>query len=177
METTTGKLRAYKRLYVVAVLVFALDQITKWWIFNHLTMNRDRITVVEDFFYIVHVGNEGAAWGMFSGYGGVLTLFAAIALLAIYFFRHSLQLKLLPIQLFFGMMIGGIIGNAIDRMVHGHVVDFLDFHFPFEIPVVLPNGHYPTFNVADCGIVVGVFGYIAYSFTLPPPPMPQENSH
>ena len=176
---TLGKISAYKRLYILAALVFVLDQITKWWIFENLEMNREQITVIENFFYIVHVGNEGAAWGMFSGYGGALTVFAVIALVAIYFFRHSLQLKLVPIQFFFGMMIGGILGNAVDRMVHGHVIDFLDFHFPFEIPVILPNGHYPTFNVADCGIVIGVFCYIAYSFMLPPPPLekPKPNQN
>lgn len=166
MNTIT-RMSAYKRLYIIAAIIFAFDQLTKWWIFNNLVINQDWITVIEDFFYIVHVGNEGAAWGMFAGHGGPLTLFALIALFAIYFFRHSLQLKHPLSQILFGMMIGGIIGNAIDRMVHGHVIDFLDFHFPFEIPVILPNGHYPTFNIADCGIVIGVFGYIIFSFLHP----------
>ena len=154
---TSAKIRGYRRLFFVAALVLGLDQLSKWWIFQNLEMNREHITVIDGFFYIVHVGNEGAAWGMFSGHGGPLTLFAALALLAIYFFRHSLQLKLPLVQLFFGLLIGGIIGNAIDRMIHGHVIDFLDFHLPFSIPRILENGHYPTFNIADCGIVIGVF--------------------
>lgn len=163
------KLSDYKRLFITALLVFVADQLSKIWIFRNLEIDVDYITVIENFFYIVHVGNEGAAWGMFSGYGTVLTLFAALALGAIYYFREALMLHHRGIQILFGLMIGGIIGNAIDRQIHGHVIDFLDFHFPFQIPVILPNGHYPTFNIADCGIVVGTLCYIALSFFLPQP--------
>lgn len=130
-------------------------------------MDTDRIVVLEDFLSIVHVGNEGAAWGMFSGQGGPLTLFALIALIAIYCFRHSLQLKHPPVQWLFGLICGGILGNTVDRMVHGHVIDFLDFRLPIHIPVLIPNGHYPAFNIADCGIVIGVICYIAYTFIDP----------
>ena len=122
------------------------------------------IEVIRNFFYIVHIGNEGAAWGMFAGHGEVLALFALVALAAIYKFRHSLELYRIPMQFAFGLLIGGVLGNLVDRLVHGHVIDFLDFHFPFTIPWVLPTGRYPSFNVADCGIVIGVFTYIILSF-------------
>ncbi len=170
------KLSDYKRLFITALVVFGADQLSKTWIFKNLTIDRDYITVIEDFFYIVHVGNEGAAWGMFSGFGTILTLFAVLALVAIYFYREALMLRHRAIQILFGLIIGGIIGNALDRQLHGHVIDFLDFHFPFQIPVILPNGHYPTFNIADIGIVVGTLSYIALSFFLPQPaPENQEN--
>jgi len=87
-----------------------------------------------------------------------------IALSAIYRFRHTLELHRSSMQLAFGLLIGGVLGNLVDRLVHGHVIDFLDFHLGFTIPLVLPTGRYPAFNVADCGIVIGVFTYITLSF-------------
>jgi signal peptidase II len=161
----------YKRLLLTALIVFAADQLTKIWIFNHIRLDSyfypndpDVIEVIQDFFYIVHIGNEGAAWGMLSGHGEFLALFALIALFAIYKFRHTFELHRVAMQYAFGLLIGGVIGNLIDRLVHGHVIDFLDFHFSFTIPWVLPTGRYPAFNIADCGIVIGVFTYITLSF-------------
>ncbi|MDP4609772.1 MAG: signal peptidase II [Opitutales bacterium] len=164
------KFSAYKLLFVVAIIVFALDQLTKTWIFNNPDLPLDSyfypdsIEVIKGFFYIVHIGNEGAAWGMFSGYGGFLALFAFVALFAIYKMRHSLELHRKSMQFAFGLLIGGVLGNMVDRLIHGHVIDFLDFHFPFSVPYLLPDGRYPAFNIADCGIVIGVFTYITLSF-------------
>ena len=155
-----NQLIAYWRLYTTTITLVIADQLSKCWILKNLQKDSDWITVVEDFFYIVHVGNEGAAWGIFSGYGKLLTLFGFIALAAIFSFRRSLQLKKAAMQWTFGMICGGIIGNTADRILHGHVIDFLDFHLPLTIPVLLPGGHYPTFNIADCGIVIGVFIYL-----------------
>lgn len=170
MPTAKNFLR-YRLLLVLAIVVFALDQITKTWIFMNLELDSyfppEAITVIDGFFYIVHVGNEGAAWGMLSGYGGLLAGFAFTALFVIYKMRHALELQRIPMQWAFGLLIGGILGNLVDRLVHGHVIDFLDFHFPFMIPWIMPTGRYPSFNVADCGIVVGVFLYLILSFKNP----------
>ena len=64
-------------------------------------------------------------------------------------------------QAAFGLLCGGIVGNLVDRLVHGHVIDFLDFHFGAYT--------YPTFNVADAGICVGVFWYVLWSLRQPAP--------
>lgn len=171
MSKSGDKLRRttdYKRLFIYAAFVFILDQVTKSWIFNNLALGSyvypDSIEVIDGFFYIVHIGNEGAAWGILSGYSGLLALFAVVALFGIYKFRQTLELKRPVMQVAFGLLIGGIIGNLIDRMVHGHVIDFLDFHFPFTIPGIMPTGRYPSFNIADSGIVVGVVIYTIASF-------------
>jgi signal peptidase II len=71
-------------------------------------------------------------------------------------------------QIAFGLLIGGVVGNLVDRLVHGHVIDFLDFHLPFSLPYLLEGGRYPAFNIADCGIVIGVFIYIVLSFLTKP---------
>ena len=165
---STGKISKYKLLYIVAIFVFVLDQLTKTWIAHTLPFGSywapDSIEVIKDFFYIVHIGNEGAAWGIFHGQGTFLALFALAAIFAIYKLRHSLELKRVSMQIAFGMLIGGVVGNMIDRLIHGHVIDFLDFHLPFSIPRILEDGRYPAFNVADCGIVIGVFTYVILSF-------------
>lgn len=161
----------YSKLFITAAILFLLDQLTKLWITKTVAFNsyfypqdQDVIEVIKDFFYIVHIGNKGAAWGIFSGHGEILALFTLVAIGAIYKFRKSLELYRKPLQIAFGMLIGGAIGNLVDRIVHGHVIDFLDFHLGFTIPWVLPNGRYPAFNIADCGIVVGVFIYMIVSF-------------
>ena len=168
--TITSKIVRYRILFVAAFLVFGLDQITKAWIFCNLDLDSyhppDSIAVIDDFFYIVHIGNEGAAWGMLSGYGGLLAVFALIALLAIYLLRDTLELHRKSMQYAFGLLTGGILGNMTDRLVHGHVIDFLDFHFPFTIPWLIPTGRYPSFNIADCGIVIGTILYLILSFKI-----------
>jgi signal peptidase II len=171
--STIQKFKHYQLLFITAIVVFALDQATKAWIFHNLKLGSyyppEAITIIDDFFYIVHIGNEGAAWGMLSGYSGLLSMIALAALLLIYKFRIRLELHRRSMQWAFGLLIGGILGNLIDRLIHGHVIDFLDFHFPFTIPVVMPTGRYPSFNIADCGIVIGTIFYAILSLRTPIP--------
>ncbi|MBI3886856.1 MAG: signal peptidase II [Opitutae bacterium] len=146
--------------------VFVLDQLTKVWIAGRLPLGSygpdNSITVVRDFFYLVHVGNTGAAWSMFTGKGTLLGLLALATLLAIFLGRHQLGLRQPATQTFFGLLCGGICGNLTDRLLHGHVIDFVDLHFGRYV--------YPTFNVADAGICLGVFGYIIWSLRQPQVP-------
>ena len=153
------RLRAYRVLWILAAIVFALDQATKIWIVNHVPFDPmhshgagSDIEVIRGFFYIIHVGNTGAAWSMFSGRSVTLAVLAAGTLIAIFFWRHSLGLKHGLSQVCFGLLCGGIVGNLVDRLVHKHVIDFIDLHFGSYI--------YPTFNVADSGICVGVILYL-----------------
>lgn len=165
------RINAYRLLFVTSALVFLVDQLSKAWIFNNLPLDSyfhpDSIQVIEGFFYIVHIGNEGAAWGILSGYSGWLAVIAVLALFGIYKIRHTLELDRTVMQVAFGLLIGGILGNLVDRLIHGHVIDFLDFHLPLSIPWIMPTGRYPSFNIADCGIVVGVLIYVGVSFFSP----------
>ena len=158
------RVRRYQLLWVLALVVFVLDQITKIWINARMPLGTygppGSIVVIEGFFNLVHVGNTGAAWSMLSGKSTFLALLAFVTLGAIYLWRHELGLRLRVVQLSFGLLCGGIVGNLVDRMVHGHVIDFLDFHFGSYI--------YPTFNIADSGICVGVAIYLIHSLRQPP---------
>lgn len=162
-KSNSGRLHAYRVLLSLAVLVLGLDQVTKSWVAAHLPFptygGPDTITVVRGFFYIVHVGNTGAAWSMFTGAGYALAALAAGTLIAIFVWRHSLGLRERFAQISFGLLCGGIAGNLTDRLLHGHVIDFIDLHFASYV--------YPTFNVADSGICVGVVLYLWQSLRAP----------
>jgi signal peptidase II len=157
------RLHAYRLLWWLGLAVFATDQLTKSWIAATLPFPTydppGAITVIEGFFYITHVGNTGAAWSLFAGQTTMLALLAVITLGGIYYWRSTLELRKQPVQLAFGLLCGGIIGNLADRVLHGHVIDFLDFHFGSYV--------YPTFNVADAGICIGVVIYLIHSMRQP----------
>ncbi len=146
----SAKLRVFLAALLVAVPV---DQGTKLWVSHSLTYS-DRIEVIGGFFYITHVRNPGAAFGLFTGADPTLrlTFFIAISVVAIAvilsFFR-----RLAPGDRFsalaLGLILGGAIGNLIDRIAYGEVIDFLHFR--------LWSGYsWPDFNFADSSIVVGV---------------------
>jgi len=157
------RLHAYRLLWWLSLAVFVLDQLTKAWISATLPFPTyeppGAITVIDGFFYIIHVGNTGAAWSLFAGQTTMLALLALITLGGIYYWRHTLDLKKGPVQFAFGLLCGGIIGNLLDRLLHGHVIDFIDLHFGDYV--------YPTFNVADCGICIGVAVYLIHSLRQP----------
>lgn len=167
-RTRLQRILAYRWLLGLAAGVFVVDQATKAWICARLAYPTygppGQITVIGDFFNLVNVGNTGAAWSLFSGRSGSLALLAVATLVAIYAWRRQLGLRLRPVQISFGLLCGGITGNLLDRLLHGHVIDFLDFHFGSYI--------YPTFNIADSGICVGVIIYLLHSLRQPGPPVP-----
>ena len=156
------RLFVYRWLLLLAAAVFAADRLTKAWITSRLpfgTYGEDSgaIPVIPRFFYLVNVGNTGAAWSLFAGHGLILAGLAAATLAAIFLWRRALALDRPGTQIGFGLLCGGIVGNLTDRLLHGHVIDFIDLHFG--------SYAYPTFNVADSGICVGVGLYLLRSFT------------
>jgi signal peptidase II len=157
------RLLAYRLLLVLALAVLAADQLTKAWIVARLPFPTygapGAIELIPGFFHLVHVGNTGAAWSLLTGRSTLLAVLAALTLVAIVIWRRALGLQSRPVQVSFGLLCGGISGNLIDRLRFGHVVDFLDFHFGSYI--------YPTFNVADSAICIGVVIYVGWSFRQP----------
>ncbi len=112
----------------------------------------DVINVLPGFFRITHVVNQGAAFGLFSDSPStlksvLLILFSLLALMVVstLLWRNSHALSAAGVAL--SLILGGAVGNLVDRLVQGHVVDFLDFYYD--------GYHWPAFNVADSAIVVG----------------------
>ena len=165
------RILAYRWFHICALSVFVSDQITKFLIHNSARLPFEsygpggHIEVIPGFFNIVHVGNTGAAWSILSGRSTLLAALAIVVLLFIFFFRKTLELRQRATQVAFGLLCGGIVGNLVDRIVHKHVIDFLDFELPFYGRVVHAlfgwpdSNHYPAFNIADIGIVAGVALY------------------
>ncbi len=132
--------------------VLLLDQWTKYLIVQRLALYQ-RVGVIQGFFNIVHVRNTGGAFGIFGGERGGIgsILFVVVSLVAIgaivfFFVKTRENEKILALSL--SLILSGALGNLIDRLHYGEVVDFLDFH--------VATYHWPAFNVADSAICVGI---------------------
>ena len=139
----------------IAAIIILLDQFTKVLIVGWMQHGDSR--EVWSFFNIVRAHNTGAAFSFLAGAGGwqrwfFVGLGAAATVFIVYMLRQHGNQRLFAWAL--TLILGGAIGNVIDRLVHGYVVDFLDFHWAF-LSGIFPGGHFPAFNVADCAISVG----------------------
>ena len=136
----------------ILVLVIA-DQLTKAIVSQKIAFLAN-IRVVPGFFNLTHIRNRGAIFGFFSRSGNqliyiVLTLasLAALGLVIYYFFKTPTSERFMKISL--SLILAGALGNLIDRIFRGYVVDFLDFY--------VKNWHWPSFNIADASITIGGF--------------------
>jgi signal peptidase II len=127
---------------LVVVSAFGADQLTKWLVSSRLALGSS--VSIAGSLKISHVQNSGIAFGFFSQATSlVIVLTAAVVLWMVFFFAHSgARHPLLPAAL--GLIVGGSVSNLFDRVVHGYVTDFVDF------------GFWPSFNLADSFIVLGV---------------------
>ncbi|MBZ5547431.1 MAG: signal peptidase II [Acidobacteriia bacterium] len=137
--------------FLIALLVIALDRFTKWTIAHKLSVH-DGIQVIPGFFRIIHAENPGAAFGIFADSPspwkvGMLILFSMIALVIVCALLWKNSHTLTTTGAGLSLILGGAIGNLWDRLVSGHVVDFLLFY--------IGRYQWPAFNVADSAIVVG----------------------
>jgi signal peptidase II len=137
---------------VLVAAILALDRWTKLLIQSRLGLD-DSISVIDGFFNITYVRNTGVAFGIFSSVSSpvksiVLSAFAALAAVLVigYSLRTPLQNRLLHTAL--SLILGGALGNLYDRIAYGYVVDFLEFY--------VGRYHWPSFNVADSAITIGV---------------------
>jgi signal peptidase II len=140
-----------RRIGLVALAIVGLDQLTKLLVLEFLGYTQEKV-VIEGFFKLVHWANTGAAWSLFRGNNKVLALVALAALVVLFFSRHHFDSRTLLGQIAFGLIFGGIVGNLIDRVVRGHVIDFLYFFLQQRTGEV----GFPAFNVADSAICTGV---------------------
>ncbi|KAB8138671.1 lipoprotein signal peptidase [Gracilibacillus oryzae] len=134
-------------VYVVAVVIIGLDQLTKLWIVRNMELG-EQITVIENVFYLTSHRNTGAAWGILAGEMTFFYIITAIVIgFVIYYIqKHAKDSKLLGLSL--ALVLGGAIGNFIDRLFRKEVVDFFDIY--------IGSYDYPIFNIADSALVVGV---------------------
>jgi signal peptidase II len=137
--------------FLIAFAVLLLDRYTKWVVAQHISLH-DSITVIKRVFYITHVENRGAAFGIFNDSPspwkiGLLVLFSVVALVIVsaLLWRSSHSMTASAVGL--SLILGGALGNLWDRLLSGRVVDFL--------LVYIGSYEWPAFNLADSAIVVG----------------------
>lgn len=141
----------------LAAVVVAADQLTKWMAEAYLELHQP-VPVIPHLNWTLAY-NEGAAFSFLAGLGGVQRwIFAALAIAVSLFIIHWLR-RLRKTQTWgavgLALVLGGAVGNLIDRLLYGKVIDFIDFYLHIHVPFLLPNGHFATFNVADIAITVG----------------------
>lgn len=140
------------------IFFLILDQLTKYWVIKAIPF-ASRQTVIPGFFNLTYVTNTGAAWGILSGrYWLLLTISGAVFLAAVWFLHHLTEGWK---ERYFAVLLimSGIAGNCIDRLCRGAVVDFLQFYIGKYV--------WPSFNVADSCICIGVFIYILSTLIRP----------
>lgn len=138
-------------LFGVSLAVVVADQLSKYWVLQNIAF-RERVNVIPDFFDLTLVFNPGAAFSFLAGAGGWQKYFFLLLAAGICFWLAYSVIKQKmskPAAVGAVMVIGGAIGNVIDRLWHGQVVDFLLFYWQ--------NHYYPAFNIADSFICLGVF--------------------
>lgn len=139
----------------LAAIVLLLDQFTKVLIVGNFQLG-DSVTV-SSFFNVVRVHNSGAAFSFLAGASGWQRwFFVGLGLVAsaviVWMLKRHPEQRLFCFAV--AMILGGALGNVIDRLWHGYVVDFLQFHWGFLAPM-FPGGYFPSFNLADSAITLG----------------------
>ena len=159
-----------KYLLFISLPLYLLDRVTKYFVLHSIDPDQP-ITVIPNFFHLVNITNTGAAFGSFKNNNTFFIVISCVALLfalVLLLGRHqsgSEQPRSLRLtanfwrDLSLALLLGGVLGNLTDRLLYGHVIDFLlfDLHVPFAHP-------WPAFNVADSCICIAVIFFIVHSF-------------
>ena len=135
--------------WAAAAGIIALDQAVKWWLLTSYDIASRHPVEITPFFNLVMTWNRGVSFGLFGDYGDLMRwlLFGFAVAVSIALAVWMIRATTLFLTVALGLIIGGALGNAIDRIAHGAVADFFDFH--------LAGWHFWAFNVADASITIG----------------------
>jgi signal peptidase II len=142
-----------KRFYLVAVLILLVDHLTKWLVKTRLNPDLP-VEIIPGYLRLSYWENSGVAFGLFNDVASswkpyILAAMAIVAVIVIIIYGMRMPANRKLLQLSLAIMIGGILGNFADRIIRGYVVDFIDFH-------IHSSFYWPTFNVADSAITIGI---------------------
>ncbi|MFB0526862.1 MAG: signal peptidase II [bacterium] len=129
-------------MYLIALIILSVDQFSKYIIRQKMSL-AESIPVIRGIFHITYVENTGIAFGLFPRGHSLFIVISLIIILAIIFFERKKVIKSLKEKFCLGLILGGALGNLIDRLRFGFVIDFLDFRI------------WPVFNLADSGVCIG----------------------
>ncbi len=146
------------KYYLVTLAVLLVDHLTKFLVTRHLVgtgvVPRHTIDIIPDYLRISYIQNSGVAFGFFQSIESqwkpyILAGMAVVAVFVILIYSSRMPLHRTLLQVALTLTMGGILGNFLDRLVHGYVVDFIEFH-------VKESFYWPTFNLADSAITIGI---------------------
>ncbi len=135
------------KVYLTSVIVLLIDQIVKLLIKTNMNLNEE-ISIIPNFFSIQYLKNTGAAFSILENQTILLAITSIICISVIIYYLKKEENLTTAMYLSFGLVLGGILGNLIDRIVYQGVIDFLSFQ--------IFNYNFPVFNIADIGITIGV---------------------
>ena len=136
-----------KKILLLSLIFLSIDIVSKLLIDEYFNLMETKI-IIANFFALTKVYNNGASWNILAGYRYLIIIFTIIIFIALIFYQKKFKLNKRNI-LAFSLVYSGIIGNLIDRIFNGYVIDFFDF--------TIFGYNYPVFNFADIWIVVGIF--------------------
>jgi len=136
-------------LYLLISIIVFMDQIIKYYIINNFNYGQS-LAIIKGVFHLTYVKNTGAAFGILKNANNFFIIVSIIIILFLLFYRYYYFKSNIYINISIGLIIGGAVGNLIDRILLNHVVDYLDFRI------------WPVFNLADSAIVVGAGFLIIY---------------
>ena len=140
---------------IFTLIVFIIDIVSKLFITNHIALG-ESIKIIDKFMYLTYVRNTGAAWSMFDNNRYFVLILSALIIIGfiVYILKNTPKNKLEKIA--YAFILGGALGNFLNRFIYGYVVDFIDIKiFGYD---------YPIFNLADLFIVIGVIIFGLHSW-------------
>lgn len=143
-----------KKIFIISFIVLLIDFISKRLIISSLLVD-ESIRVIDKFFSITYVRNTGVAFSLFDGHVDLIVIINLIIILLMFKYLSNNWINNKIEKFSYGFIFGGAVGNLIDRIIYGYVVDFLDFNlFGYSAPI---------FNFADTFIVIGVIMFFVFS--------------
>ena len=130
-------------IFSAALIVIFLDQLTKFFIKQNFQLN-ESIPIIKNAFHLTYTTNTGSAFGLFKGFNLFFVLFSIAVIIVIFYYLKKIVKNQKLMQFSIGLLLGGTIGNLIDRIAYGSVIDFIDFRV------------WPVFNVADSAVTISI---------------------
>ena len=130
-------------VFSTALLIIFLDQLTKFLVKQNFQLNQS-IPIINNILHLTYITNTGSAFGLFKGLNLIFVLFSIIVIVVIFYYLKKIIRNEKLLQFSVGLLLGGTIGNLIDRLFYGAVIDFIDFRV------------WPVFNIADSAVTISV---------------------
>jgi len=139
----------YITIFSITLIVLLIDQIAKFLIRINFELNQS-FPLIKNIFHLTYIHNFGAGFGILQNQQWILIFVSLLVIGVIFYYVDRIKEKEILLQVLVGFVLGGTIGNLIDRLIYGFVIDFLDFRI------------WPIFNIADSFVTIGVIGLIIY---------------